>query len=60
MNAKKAKALRRLVEHLQTKGVIESGPWQDMITDGPSTSPAKLNPNCGKSIYRAMKKRKTQ
>lgn len=90
MNSKKAKRLRQLVEHLQTKGVIEQSEWAVYgsqthtkmmpITDDSlsSASPithdgrivtqqrqtvtqstAMLDPACGKSIYKQMKKRAT-
>lgn len=54
MNSKKAKALRRLTEHLQQRGVIQNDKWADVGTTGEQRM---LNPSCGKSIYRAMKKR---
>lgn len=61
MNAKKAKRLRQLVRHLQNKGVINDGDWEQIVpvvTPSGEEVPGKtaLHPDCGKSVYKKMKK----
>lgn len=69
MNSKKAKRLRQLVRHLQDKGAVEAKDWTQ-YADEPTMSlnqnnpnnpinmavKRKLDPECGKSIYKMMKK----
>lgn len=70
MNSKKAKRLRQLVKHLQTKGVIEDKDWavygsqQHKSSDSDPENPKwivqqtrMLDPACGKAIYKQMKTR---
>lgn len=61
MNSKKAKRLRQLVRHLQHKGVIKDGDWEQLalvvspdgkVVDGKTI----LHPDCGKAVYKKMKK----
>jgi hypothetical protein len=55
MNSKRAKKLRALVKHLQTRGAINEN-WVTAGSD--KKSGARMNdPACGRSIYQAMKKR---
>lgn len=55
MNAKRAKKLRMLVKHLQTKGAIDEA-W--IRTGADKRGGGVMNdPACGRSIYQQMKKR---
>jgi hypothetical protein len=61
MNAKKAKRLRQLVRHLQHKGVISNGEWEQVVpvvtANGEEIAgKTALHPDCGKSVYKKMKK----
>jgi len=61
MNSKKAKRLRQLVRHLQNKGVIKDGDWEQtmpVVTSSGEEVPEKrvLHPDCAKSVYKKMKK----
>lgn len=70
MNEKKAKKLRQLVKHFQNKGIAGKLGWTVYI-DTPVISnmkfydaaqptevgfQRKLNPDCGRAVYKAMKK----
>lgn len=69
MNAKKAKRIRQLVQHLQTKGAINEN-WElygnqqhtdvssDLSVPKMIIQPTKmLDPACGKAVYKQMKQR---
>jgi hypothetical protein len=57
MNSKKAKRLRQLVEHLQTKGAIGTSEWAVFGSMKLAPKTSMLDPACGKAIYKQMKKR---
>jgi len=70
MNSKKAKRIRQLVRHLQDKGIVGKDGWtvykdqpivRNLVIDDTSTPTEigfqrRLNPDCGRAVYNAMKK----
>lgn len=70
MNLKKAKRLRALVRHLQEKGAIVNKDWT-IYSEAPNSQDGssgnfhgarrcnKLDPTCGRAVYKQMKKRKS-
>ena len=73
MNSKKAKRLRQLVKHLQEKGAVENGEWTirgsvsheiPVLNIDGKTGPiiktqSVLHAECGRSVYKQMKRRAT-
>lgn len=53
MNSKKAKRIRQLVRHLQGKAAVDTGDW---VVAGNMENQRMLDPACGRSIYKQMKK----
>ena len=62
MNAKQAKKLRQLVNHLQAKAAEEDGKERPWSAHGNETNDfgkrrTVLDYSCGKAVYKSMKKR---
>jgi hypothetical protein len=53
MNGKKVKRIKQLLKHLQEKGLLPDQGWESATLSGQR----KLNPECGKALYKEMKKR---
>lgn len=55
MNTKKAKRIRKLVEHLQQNGTIANQVWESYVTN--FRGMRVLEKGCGKHVYRMMKRK---
>lgn len=56
MNGKRAKRIRQLVRHLQTKDSVQQLAWTVYAPANPYNTTVTLNPHCGKAICRTLKR----